>query len=389
MNSHHSKPKYRVNLELLELLHSRKTPTALALQREVSEGQPRTMSWTSKWDWDMNYGQAAWVNAKGDGKGAKSKQRPPWREKDDRKEKEKYITGFDGTKLSYKHASSSASKATAQKVEEDELGQIKSVLKDMASGTAINASHPVIKRLLTEETRDTLKIEQNNLNMRKKCQRRVDSLRKNMEQKEKDFNCWKQTMKQAIKDEEIRYKEMEAKLLKELQDAETELARKMEGEEEMEEGTQEISDTSDEESKKHTKLLEQEQIKTQHYADQCLKLQEANQSLQDQMTQMLGQMQAYMQQTRQSADTPYVVSSPASQPKPGAPSMIPFRKSGTRQGPYTPSPGQEPKNKNLGEEQEEGEEGIKIQLLKDGQNGEDAQERDTGQDLNAMEELRE
>ena len=277
LHKHHSTPKYRVSPGIQRQLRSLTKTGSLALQPRHLAGQLFAMSWNQRWA-RTDYQQWGW-NQKGTGKGQKTK--APWKEPEEKNPKA-FITAFDGTKLSYSYKPvSSASAGQKDKEDGESLGQIKSVIKDLAQGNKVDMNHPVIRQFLSEDTKDTLKEEQRNLNARRKCQRKVDNLRQQLHQKGKDFSEWKRAMKQAIKDEEARFKENEEKLQKDLENAENELAKKIAGEESMDEGPTNISDSEEESDKgKATRPSKREE----YLEMQCQQLHAANTVMQQQIT---------------------------------------------------------------------------------------------------------
>ena len=267
------------------------------------KSQPK---WSDEW-----YGQYYYDQPKGAGKHKKDKQP---------KEAAK-IRAYDGAKIdlpSQPSQPSSLSSSSASSNQAD-INELKKFMVEFAKQQG-TTGHPVIQQLMEDASKNKLNEEQKALNQKRKLQKKMESLKKQILSKEEAFGSWRASMKALIKSEDERHsKNMEA--LKQ----ELEKIQKMEASaEDLEEESKQDS-SSDEEMKEMPMSRANRELQKQlaESDNRCRQMQANNFAMQQQMQEMLQAVHATMGGIDVNL-TPYV-SSPAGLR--GRSALTPFGKS--------------------------------------------------------------
>ena len=199
----------------------------------------------------------------------------------------KDFVGYDGTRLSLSGFAPSARAMTggdskAKEPAQSDMAKIKALLKQCVQDPK-SVDPNQVSKILEEDPNTQLREEQKLLNQRRRRQKRVDSLQKQIKTKEDSFLSWKASVKAMIKAEEVRHADAQQKLKEALEKA------LQESDDEKE--TMEVSDlSSDEEA--NPKQKENEELKRQIQATEARfqELAQKNERVTQQMEVMLSMM---------------------------------------------------------------------------------------------------
>ena len=261
------------------------------------------------------------------------KPRAARKEKGDNKNGGPAILGYDGSRVALSSSSSSfSSKQPKEMAADGEVQELKAIFMEVMKQTG-NSDHPMFAKLKEDEDRDQIKKDQKELNLRRKAQKRVDTLKKQISTKEKLFQDWRKKMKQTIKEEEERY-------LKDMQQLREDLEKASRGEEEEAEMLSDVSSDAElAQLKRDKEVMAQQLAQADH---RCREMFADNQDMHRKLDLLLNGLQQHKETVEipdgliPEAVTPPMVSSPSTTgllPD----GLRPFRRAkDKRDGPYTP-----------------------------------------------------
>ena len=296
-----------------------------------------------KKQWGPQYWDQTWAHPPGTGK-----KKP--RKAD--KEKPQQFVGYDGTRLSWPSSSSSGG-ASSQQGQSSEIFEIKQFLKDFAVGK-VDSSHPLLRKMAEDDEKNRLRADQRALNQRRKIQRRLETVQKQLIDKEKAFTEWKQQMKDLVKKEGERHQEAMTKLKQELEKLQQE--EPDQNDEEMGEDSDQSSSSEDNgtDKTKHSRHMREVLSKLDEAEKKGRQLAQHNMELQQTLQDVLQYAKVKERENEQEVEPnppdgdlpktkpPYVTS--PSHPDTSKPSMTPFGKTPSSAGkhrsePYQKDPG--------------------------------------------------
>ena len=263
----------------------------------------------------------------------------PWKAKTPKKAPEQkkpsgpVVTGYDGTKVSFGASSSQSTGKTSKETSstEDGIQELKNMFVEMLKKNG-ETDHPWLAKHQEDEERDKLRQEQKDLNQRRKNQRRIDMLKKQITSREQSFQEWKKGMKATIKSEEER-------CTKEVNQLKEDLEKMLNGEEE-DEGM--VSDESSDAEATRLKHEKQEMEKKLAEANiRCQRMYQENQEINRKMDIILSNLHHVVPADEPLLPnfelmTPPMVTSPENAGKKPT-GLKPFRRArDARDGPYTP-----------------------------------------------------
>ena len=219
----------------------------------------------------------------------------------------------------------------------------------MAACGALPNDHPTVKKIVEQSRSDDLKDQQKILNQKKKAQRKVEAIRKELLQGEERFQDWKKSLKATIKKEEERHAEKQEQLRADLLRAEKEAEEGGQTAQEISDDEKDSSDPEDknmkdealEEMKKQMMAMQQQFFDA---SEEFNALQRRNYELEQKMATML-----VGEEKIPSIPSPPMTMSPTIHIKEFN-SMKPFRKASTnvRSDPYVCGSPIPPKTKDKG-----------------------------------------
>ena len=250
------------------------------------------------------------------------------------------LQGYDGTRVPFSDWSSgSSAKKQEEQTTEDVMAEMKNMMADYLKSKG-EEDHPLYVKLCEDHTKNDIRAQQKALNMKRKAQKKIDQIRKQLVDKEQAFTSWKQAMKQTIRQEEERH----ANKMKELNE---ELTKAIKNEEEQPD--KHMSDSSSEEEQKEDDARQKEYASFLQQADQRYQvMEEANKQIHMKVDQLLAGLATITQRAREESQpsTPVevklatpIVTSPgldalmSSGPKPFGKDR---REKSERNGPHTP-----------------------------------------------------
>ena len=222
----------------LEFHHSRPQYIREGLLRHFDYNPMSWNAWQNQWGY-----QPQW------------KYRPAKKDKDTKKIDGPVVMGYDGSKVSLGASSqASSSKRGREPVSDGEgINELKAMFVEVMQKTG-NTGHPLLQKLQEEDDRDQLRKDQKELNQRRKAQKRIDNLKKQINAKEKSFAEWKKGMKQALKSEEERFQQ-------EVKNMKADLEKALKGEDDDEDMPSDISSEDEADRLRQEKNAIEQQLK--------------------------------------------------------------------------------------------------------------------------------